>query len=172
MSSTYIIYAGPHDIDLSPLKGKLVDIEGGGMQGLRPDLDGFPSVVLALADAMPQSGAAAGIPQEVYDHFVTCNETIASIDDQLTTAAKLIEVLRESRAFYVDARQNDISLMADAMKSRAQRRKDASILVPFEAVLKYSRQIGDKAFQTRKKNAQAKAAGEPAQSGEPAKADA
>jgi len=71
-----------------------------------------------------------------------------------------VEVLRESRAFYIDARQNDISLMVDAMRSRAQRRKDTSPLVPFEQVIKYAGQIGEKAAQTRKKNEQAKAEAE------------
>jgi hypothetical protein len=157
MATTYIIYIGPHTLDLLPLQGKLVDIEEGGMQGLRTELPGFRSMALSLAEAMPLHGVAAGIAQDVYDHFVMCDETVATIDESLAIAEKQVEVLKESRAFYVDARQNDISLMVDAMKSRAQRRKDPTILVPFEKVLKYNSQVGDKAVQTRKKNEQLKA---------------
>src|SRR6185369_2743734 len=75
MATAYIIYTGPHTLDLQPLQGKLVDVEDGGLQGLRTDQPGFQSMALALAEAMLQSGAAAGIPQDVYDHFVMCNET-------------------------------------------------------------------------------------------------
>jgi len=115
---------------------------------------------LSLAESMPLQGAAAGIPQDIHDHFVTCNQTVDVIDERLAVAAKQLEVLRESRAFYIDARQNDISQMVDAMRSRAQRRKDTAPLVPFEQVIKYAGQIGEKAAQTRKKNEQAKAEAE------------
>jgi hypothetical protein len=157
MAPTFISYTGSHTLDLAALQGKLVDIEEGGMQGLRTDLPGFQSMALFLAEAMPINGAAAGIPQDVYDHFVMCGETIETIDDRIAIAIKQVEVLKESRAFYVDARQNDVALMVDAIRSRAQRRKDFSLLVPFEPVIKYNGQIGNKAVQTRKKNEQAKA---------------
>lgn len=119
-----------------------------------------------------RSTATAGIPQDIYDHFVMCNQTIDLIDERLAIAAKQVEVLRESRAFYIDARQNDISLMVDAMRSRAQRRKDTSLLVPFEPVIKYAGQIGEKAAQTRKKNEQAKADAAAQGQGQPAGAPA
>jgi hypothetical protein len=153
----FIDYIGPHTLDLAPLQGKLVDIEEGGMQGLRLDQPGFQAMVLSLAKSMPLYGTAAGIAQDVYDHFVASNDTVATIDERLAIAKKQVEVLEESRAFHVDARQNDVSLMVDAMRSRAQRRKDPSLLIPFENVIKYNAQVGDKAFKTRKKNAQAKA---------------
>lgn len=157
MPSKYIIYIGPHTLDFTSLQTKLVDFEDGGTQGLRPDMPGFASVVLALGEAMPLHGAAAGIPQDVYEHFVMCNETIDTIDERITVAAKQLKVLKESRAYYVDARQNDIGLMVDAMRSRAQRRKDTSILIPFGEVIQYNGQIGEKANRTRKKNEQAAA---------------
>src|SRR5262245_32928441 len=97
MSSTYIKYIGPHALDLTALQDKLVDLEEGGMQGLRPDQSGFQQMALSLAEAMPQHGAAAGIPQDAYDHFVMCNQTIETIDERLAVAAKQVEVLRESR---------------------------------------------------------------------------
>lgn len=157
MAPKHITFMGPFTLDLTALQNKLVDVEEGGMQGFRTEMPGFQTMSLSLAESMPLHGAAAGIPQDIYDHFVMCNQTIDAIDERLAVAAKQLEVLRESRAFYVDARQNDISLMVDAMRSRAQRRKDTSLLVPFEQVIKYAGQVGEKAAQTRKKNGQAKA---------------
>jgi hypothetical protein len=49
MAPTVISYTGPHTLDLAALQGKLVDIEEGGMQGLRTDLPGFQSMALFLA---------------------------------------------------------------------------------------------------------------------------
>jgi hypothetical protein len=79
---TYIDDTGPYTLDLALLQGKLVDIEEGGMQGLRPDLSNFQSMALSLAEAMPLHGATAGIPQDVYDHFVLCNDTEASLPER------------------------------------------------------------------------------------------
>jgi hypothetical protein len=157
MSTNHVNYVGPHTFDMATLQGKLVDLEEGGMQGLRTEQAGFQPMNLSLAEAMPAHGAAAGIPQDVYDHYVECNTTIAAIDERLVLAEKQVEILRESRAYHVDARQNDISLMVDAMRSRAQRRKDPSLLIPFEPVIKYNGQAAEKAALTRKKNEQAKA---------------
>ena len=168
--ATYDIYPGPFMVDCTILQGNLVDIVNGGMRGLRTDWPGFTFVTLELANAVPLVGVTAGVPQDVYDHFVMCNQTVDAVDERLAVARKLVEVLEESRAFYIDARQNDISLMVDAMRSRAQRRKDTSLLVPFEQVIKYAGQIGEKAAQTRKKNEQAKAEAQAqAQASAPAK---
>lgn len=153
MATEYVIYNGPHGLDLTPAQGKLIDAEQGSAQGYRTDRDGYEEAETELLLAYPIAGAAAGIPQDVFDHFVSCNETVAFIDEKLVIARKQVEVLEESRAFYVDARQNDIALMVDAMRSRAHRRKDSSILSPFETVIAYNSQIGAKAAKTRKKNA-------------------
>jgi hypothetical protein len=160
MAAKHIIYIGPHTLDLVPLQGKLIDYEEGGMIGLRTDMPGFQAMALSLAEAVPAHGAAAGIPQDVYDHFVMCNENVATIDERLAIAMKQVEVLKESRAFYIDARQNDIGLMVDAIRSRAQRRKDQALLIPFEPMVRYNGQIGEKALRTRKRNEQASAEAE------------
>src|SRR5262245_57101826 len=151
MATLFINYIGPHTLDLSALQGKLVDFEEGGLQGLRTDMPGFQSMALSLAEAMPLHGAAAGIPQDVYDHFVMCNKVVEGIDEALAIAQKQVEVLRESRAYYGDARQKHDGLMADAVRSRAQRRKDGSVLIQFEPLLKYNGQLGEKALRTRMK---------------------
>lgn len=153
MTAAYVIYKGPHALDLNPLEGKLLDLEQRGRMGFRSDLPGFIEVRFELTQSYPAAGEGAGIPQDVYHHFVMCNETIDTIDENLVIARKQVEVLEESRAFYVDARQNDIGLMVDSMKSRAQRRKDPSILTPFEKTIRYNGQTGFKAAKTRKQNA-------------------
>jgi hypothetical protein len=65
MATSYTVYIGPHTLDLVPLEGKLYDIENGGLQGFRKDQPNFPAMAVSLAKAMPQNGAAAGIPQRL-----------------------------------------------------------------------------------------------------------
>ena len=153
MSRVYVIYTADHSLDLSPFKGKLVDLEPGGRRGLRTALANFPLVILELQQSYPTAGKAAGIPEDVYDHFVMCGSLVDSIDEKLAIARKQVEVLEESRAFYIDAQQNDVAIMVDSMKSRAHRRKDPSLLAPFEITIAYQSQVGDKAAKTRKQNA-------------------
>jgi len=150
-------YKAAHQLSLIPLQGRLKDLEPGERRGMRTDQEGFEQMASELAQQVPVHGAAAGIPQDVYDHFLMCNDTVTLIDVELPVARKIVEVLEESRAYYVNARQNDVGLMVDAMRSRAQRRKDESILAPFQLTIQYNGQIGVKAVKTRKKNAEAKA---------------
>ncbi len=147
-------FKGPYTLDLSQLQDRLKDLDPDEKRGLRVELERLPEVVAELAHAMPLHGAAAGIPQDVYNHFLYSNETVEIIDEKLSIAEKQVEVLKESRAYYVDARENDLSIMVDSMRSRAQRRKDESILTPFEKTLTYRAQIGVKAARTRRKNAE------------------
>jgi hypothetical protein len=168
VSNGYKKYDGPHSCDLTPLEGKIVDLNAGGMRGLQPDKGGFAEVVSELSQASPEARAAAGIPVDVYEHFQMCNETVAIIDEKLPVLKKQCEVLTESRAFYIDARQNDICLMVDSMKSRAQRRKDETLLSPFEKTIRYRRQSADKAVRTRRQN---QAARDEAEAAEPAEID-
>ncbi len=146
-------YEGPHTLNLTPLQGRLKDLDT--CRGLRPDQEGFGHVKLMLAQVVPVDGAAAGVPQDVYDHFVMCNDTVDMIDQQLAIARRQLEVLEESRAFYVDARNNDLGLIVDAIRSRAQRRKDPSLLLPFGTLIEYHGQTAEKAVRTRRKNAEA-----------------
>ena len=94
MATTYINYIGPHTLDLAPLQCNIVDIEEGGMQGLRTDKPGFQPMSLSIAEAMPLHGAAAGISQDVHHHIMMCNETVAAIVERLAVADKQVEVLR------------------------------------------------------------------------------
>ncbi|EYF07324.1 hypothetical protein [Chondromyces apiculatus] len=158
MSAQSKIYDGSHSLTLTALQGRLMDLDG--CRGLRTDQDGFVHVVVELEHALPVSGANAGVPPDVAEHFTRCNEMVTQIDQHLTVALKMVEVLRESRAFYVDARNNDVSLIVDAIRSRAQRWKDPSLLLPFGRTLAYARQNADKSARTRRRNAEAAEAAE------------
>ena len=147
------VYQGAHELNLLPLQGHLYELDS--CRGLRPDQERFLECKLELAQSVPVAGAAAGIPQDVYDHFVTCNDRIDLINQNLAIARRQVEVLEASLAYYVDARNNDISLMVDAMRSRAQRRKEPSLLLPFKETLRYASQAAEKALRTRRKNAEA-----------------
>jgi hypothetical protein len=148
-------YDASHEISFAALLGRLVILST--CSGLRTDQPGLFGATTELADATQAARDAAGIPQGVYDHFLLSNQTVTTIDQYIETVARMAEVLRQSRAWHVDARNNDISLMVDAMRSLALRRRDDSAMVQFQKTLAYHSQIGEKAAQTRKKNAEAAA---------------
>lgn len=156
--SNISLFEGAHACDASNLQGKLVDLSSKQKRGLRTDLEDFENVKAEILTQFPLKGAAAGIPQDVFDSFVNSNAIVAQIDAKIAEAKKLVEVLTDTRAYYVSARQNDISMVADALESRARRKKDVSILAPFPKTLKYAAQVGVKAAKTRKDNLKAKAA--------------
>ena len=172
MSNPIVPYAGSHKIDISALVGKLFDLDPRAMQGLRTELEGFPEVTVELSETVSVH-ADAGVPQDVYEHFAECNSIIAQIDQCLVQVEKLAEVLRESRAYYVNARQNDISMIVDALRSRALRRKNSSLLSQFEKTIRYATQVGLKAARTRRRNEAEQAAEnapvEPVAADQPAK---
>ncbi|EYF00506.1 hypothetical protein [Chondromyces apiculatus] len=164
MSGQSKIYDGAHSLTLTAMQGRLMDLDD--CRGLRVDQDGFVHVLVELEHTLPVSGAAAGVPPDVADHFTACNEMVTQIDQHLTVALKMVEVLQESRAFYVDARNNDVSLIVDAVRSRAQRWKDPSLLLPFERTIAYIRQSALKAVRTRRRNAEEAEAGAGAEDAE------
>jgi len=170
MTTVIADYKGPLELSLVTLVGRLLDLGERGLRGLRVDLEGFEEAKHELAMSIPQHGKGAGVPQDVYEHFLECNETVDLIDELLPIAEKMVEVLRETRAVKVDGRQNDISLIVDAVRGRAQRRKDKTILEPFEKTIRYSGQLATKAMKTRRKNAEK--AREEAEAEQRAKAEA
>jgi len=151
------LYTGSHELSLAMLAGRLVDLGQGSLRGLRVDLEGFETVIQELKQSVPHYGKDAGVPQDVYEHFVECNDTIAQIDKVLPLAKKLVEVLIETRALLVDARQNDISLIVDVVRGRARRLGKPEILAAFEKTIRYSGQLAIKAMKTRRRNAHAEA---------------
>lgn len=144
-------YSGPRIVDVTPLVGFLADLNPGGMQRLRREKDGIDGVVAELAQSIPAFGAAAGVSPDVYAGFLATNDKLAQIRAARAVVGKLYEVLTESEVLHEHNRENEISIMVDAVKSMA-RRKDDSILAPFEKTLKYNAQSAEKAAKTRRKN--------------------
>jgi hypothetical protein len=157
-------YSGPLTVDLTVLGSFLADLNPGGMQRLRREKEGMDGVVAELARSVPGFGAAAGVSPDVYASFLATNDKIAQIRAARAIVGKLYEVLTESEVLQEHNRENEISIIVDAVKSMA-RRKDDSILAPFEKTLKYNAQSAEKAAKTRRKNL-AEAEGQDGDSGE------
>lgn len=154
-------YKGPLAVDITSLGDSLCDLNPGAMQRLRSEKEGIDGVFSELAQSIPKLGAAAGISPDVYAGLLASHDKVLKIRDARAVVAKIAEVLEESEAQHEHNRENEISLIVDAIKSTA-RRKDESILAPFEKTLKYNSQSAEKAVKTRRRN-QAEAEG---QSGE------
>jgi hypothetical protein len=150
MPVSYIIFVGVHVCDCSGLDGKLVDLGAGERRKLLSEKNGFARMFQGLTLISPESRAAAGVPDHVYEELLSVHESIGLIDQKYPAAEKLLEVLGESRAFYVDKRENLIGLMVDTIRSRASRRKDPSIRAPFEELIGYHSQKAAKAAKTRR----------------------
>jgi hypothetical protein len=153
MQRAHTPYEGQHTLDLTDLQGRLLDLSAAGRRGLRTQLEGFADAQAELTVSAEGDRSAAGISPEVFAHFLLCTDLLARIEEGLAIAAKLAEVLRESRAWYIDAQLNDIALMVDTMRSTAKRRRDRSILNPFERTLRYHGQVGHKGAQTKQRMA-------------------
>lgn len=154
-------YTGPLTIDVTALGNTLIDLPPGGKQKLRTEKEGMDGVIQELASAVPSAaGAAAGVPMEAYKLFVETTDDIAKLRAARAIVDKLAEVLDETEAKKVHERENALGLIVDAVTSNARRKKEPSLLAPFDKTLAYNAQIADKAARTRRKNAEAKKAGQ------------
>ncbi|HSN96736.1 MAG TPA: hypothetical protein VLS89_00515 [Candidatus Nanopelagicales bacterium] len=153
MAKTFQSYTGPLTIDLTNLGPALVDIAPGGRRGLRKTQQGIDGVLFELSKSIPSRGEEVGIAPKLYQRMLECNEHLDKIRMAREIVDKLAEVLRESDAKYQDEREAIIGQVADAVKSAA-RRKDSSLLAPFEATVAYNAQVGVRAAKTRRKKAE------------------
>jgi hypothetical protein len=161
-------YTGPFVADLTVLAPKLIDLPPGGKANLRTEKEGMDDVVTELNVAVPSAaGAAAGVPMDAYKVFVETTEDIAKIRAARAVVNKMAEVLEETEALKVHERENAVGLMVDAVTSSARRKRDRSLLAPFEKTIAYNGQTANKAAKTRKRNAEAKKAAK----GQPVKTD-
>jgi hypothetical protein len=150
-------YGGPFIINLQQHTGVLVDAADGDTQGCRQQQPGFEGVSEELLQALPLHGATIGLSNEVLARFQLLNERITAIRASRHDVDKAAEVLAETEILLEDQREAEIGVIVDAVRSAA-RRKDPSLLAPFEQTLRYNAQIGVRAAKTRKKNAQQAAA--------------
>ena len=150
-------YSGPWTIDLQPHTGVIVDAAEGATQGCRQEQPGFEGVADELSKALPQHAATIGLSSEVLERFQLLNSRITAIRASRRDVDKAAECLLETEILLEDQREAEIGVIVDAVRSAA-RRKDPSLLAPFEETLRYNAQIGVRAAKTRKKNAKQAAA--------------
>ncbi len=151
-------FTGAVKVDATAVAALLVDLPKGGRKGLRTAGSGIAAVIAELAAAEPTDGPAAGISATVYQAFVTGCGNIAQLTALWQVSAKLTEVLAETLALEEDAREQQVSQIADAIRSTAKRTRNEGVEAPFQKTLAYVSAVGDKAAKKRAENKAAKAA--------------
>lgn len=150
-------YAGPFILDLSDVQDDLVDVPEGGLRGARGEQEGMDKVLEELAKAIPAHGDTANVSPQAYKRVLAATDSLGRLRAKEIQLAKALEVCRESRAKKENDREDDIALIAQAAQKAAETAKNPGIAAPFEQTIRYNSQIADKAAQTKKKNAEAKA---------------
>jgi hypothetical protein len=146
-------------IDLAALKPFLVDLPPGAMRGMRHVQDGWESVVHEITQNQAKFGGRAGISEADFTKFTALNKQYAQIRVQVPLMSKALEILTESLAYVDNLRHRLASTFADAAESHANAEGgDPTLITAYEKTIAYRGIIGVKAFKTRKKNEEAKAA--------------
>jgi hypothetical protein len=153
-------YTGALTIDITSLKDDIIDLKPGAMQRLRREKPGIESVLSELASTKSKH-EDAGISATVYGRILTRTQKLEVIREKSAIVAKMAEVLLESEVWLEHDRENDISLLVDSVKS-TEHRTGSPVTALFEDTIKYNGQFAEKAAKTRKKNALAAGAADPA----------
>ena len=149
-------YPGPFILNLEDVKDDLIDLHDGALKGLRAKKNGLPRVLDELARSMAARGEEAGVSLRVYTSIVESTGKIETLEGHERELEKALEVVRETRRKLEHDREHNISMIADVVRSTAQRTGDTALLAAFEETIRYHGQIAAKAAQTRRKNAAAK----------------
>lgn len=150
-------YTGSLTVDLASVQDKLIDLAPGAMKGIRAEQEGIDDVKKELAESMPGHADAADIPPQAYQRFLERTALLSQLREKERELLKLVEIVQETRAKTENDREDDISVIAKAAQKAAERKKDPGVAAPFEATIRYNSQIAEKALNTRRKNAEAKA---------------
>jgi hypothetical protein len=148
-------YPGPFIFSLEDVRERLIDLPEGAMRGLRAKQAGIDGVMSELLTSVSAHGEEAGVSLRVYARVVDGTNAIDLLLSHEQALQKGLEVVRETRKKCEHDRENDISIIVDAVKSTAQRTGDKALLAAFERTIKYNGQIAEKAAQTRRRNADA-----------------
>jgi hypothetical protein len=140
-------------VDCRALAGQIVDLAPGELQGRRATQEGYADVVLEIKSNQAAWGAQVGITSDDVQFLSDNDERIARIDEHLSKARKLVEVLEETRAKLDDARHRRISTVAAMVDARVKTRADSSLLAVYEKTRAYRSAIAMKGAKTRRKNA-------------------
>jgi hypothetical protein len=150
---------GEIHIDASSCGAYVVDLPPGGMSNLLSDHEGIDLVVGEIVANQPTWGDAAGVTAGDFNDLATANARIAEIDVYLPAARKLVELLTETRASQVEAREKVVRSIARSVDVRARKAGNEGLLGKYEKTRAYRSEIALKAAKTRKKAAEEKAAG-------------
>jgi hypothetical protein len=156
---TAVAYTGPLKVDATAVGPLLQDLPPGARKGLRTAHVGIDDVLAEVAAASPAAQAAAGIPAALMQSYTTQNTNITALTQEEQVTAKLAEVMGESLALMVDAREQQLSQMGDAVRSTAKRTKNDGVKAPFQKLLAYLGEGATKAVKTRKAKKAAAATG-------------
>ncbi|MFT3767012.1 MAG: hypothetical protein QM820_16060 [Minicystis sp.] len=149
---------GEIHIDASVCAPFIVDLPPGGLSGLRVAHDGVDVVVAEIAAHQAAWGDKAGVTAGDFDQIMTSHDRVKLIDRFLPAMRKAVEVMEETRAKEVDARERGISSVAASVDVRARAPGNEVLLAKYEETRGYRSEIALRGAKTRKRNAQEKAA--------------
>ncbi|MFT3774507.1 MAG: hypothetical protein QM820_54820 [Minicystis sp.] len=147
-------------IDASVCAPFIINLPPGGLVGLRTEHEGVGEVVSEIGANQVGWGNKAGVTAGDFDQVMMSTNRIREIDICLPAARKLVELLEETRAHEVDARERSISAIAQSVEARAKQPGAEGLTARYEKTCSYRSEFANKAASTRKKNAAAKTAKE------------
>jgi hypothetical protein len=147
--------SGDLAIDARAIASFVIDLPPGGMLGLRTEQDGYDEAVHEIIANQAKFGGTAGVTAADIEVLTTSDAQIAIIDRYLGPAAKLVELLTETRAKLDDARQRKVTTIANTVDLRAKDGRDEGLLAVYEKARSYRSVIGAKAAKTRQRKAAA-----------------
>lgn len=148
---------GELSIDATGCLSFIVDLPPGGLQGLRTEHDGVKGVIAEIGANQASWGDKAGVTVGDFNQVMTSTQHIEQLDLFLPAARKLVELLEETRATEVDARERAISMIAKSVENRATQPGNEAVLAKYDATRAYRSEFANKAVKTRRKNAEEKA---------------
>lgn len=151
----------PEDLltDLTDLFDILYDLPPTDRRSIRRERPGEEAMRQELVDNQPQYGEVAGISAGDVALVVQCTENVKRIDSKRQRVNKALELLDESRDYWIDKRERRYTTMREKADSSYKETKNEQIRAKFELLPAYCGQSADKAVKTRKQNALSPKAG-------------
>jgi hypothetical protein len=138
-------------IDLTDVQEILYDLPPTDFRSLRPAKPGEEEVRRELLDNQPEHGAAAGISVGDVAVIVECSENVEKIDKKRDRVKKALEILDESRAYWIDRRERKYTAMREKADTSYKESRDEQIRAKFERLPRYCGQNAEKAARTRRR---------------------
>jgi hypothetical protein len=142
-------------VDCRALAGFIEDLAPGELHGRHGTQEGYADVVLEVKTNQAVWGIQVGITSDDIQFLADADERVAGIDENLSKARKLVEVLEETRAKLDSERHRRISTIAAMVDARTRSRGDTALLAVYEKTRAYRSAIAMKGVKTRRKNAEA-----------------